>query len=102
MCRAKKEQSNPKGSADKGSTPPQAATAAKAAKASPSADAKPKQRRKSGLDKTEKDIQHVLYKVIGQVGLTPYRCSACGYLIRFGSKISKGRGPVGTAQQHAL
>lgn len=69
-CRAKKEQSQSKETADKAPLQPEAEAAAKAAKASSSAEPKPKQRRKSGLDKSEKDIQHVLYKVIGQVSLT--------------------------------
>ena len=69
-CRAKKEQSQSKEPTDKDPLQPKADSAAKAAKASSSAEPKPKQRRKSGLDKSEKDIQHVLYKVIGQVRLT--------------------------------
>lgn len=62
MCRAKKD------AADK-QAPTEAAAAAKAAKAPSSSTLKPKQRRRSGMDKTEKDVQHVLYKVIGQVSL---------------------------------
>ncbi|KAL0039732.1 hypothetical protein WJX77_006357 [Trebouxia sp. C0004] len=67
LKRAKKEQSQSKEPADKGPAQPEADAAAKAAKAPSSAEPKPKQRRKSGMDKSEKDIQHVLYKVIGQV-----------------------------------
>ncbi len=69
-CRAKKEQSQSKEPTDKDPLQPEADAAANAAKAFSSAEPKPKQRRKSGLDKSEKDIQHVLYKVIGQVSLT--------------------------------
>ena len=68
--RAKKEQGQSKEPTDKDPLQPETDAAAKAPKASSSADPKPKQRRKSGLDKSEKDIQHVLYKVIGQVSLT--------------------------------
>lgn len=41
------------------------------AKAPASTDAKPKPRAKSGMDRTEKDVHHVLYKVIGQVRHLP-------------------------------
>ena len=63
-CRIKKEQSA-KEVADKKHTP----AAAKPARDSAASSAKPKQRRQTGVDKTEKDVHHVLYKVIGQVGL---------------------------------
>ncbi|KAL0021618.1 hypothetical protein WJX79_009112 [Trebouxia sp. C0005] len=67
LKRAKKEQSQSREPTDKDPIPSEADAAATAAKASSSAEPKPKQRRKSGSVKFEKDIQHVLYKVIGQV-----------------------------------
>ena len=65
-CRIKKEQSA-KESADKKETP----AAVKSARDSAASSAKPKQRRQVGIDKTDKDVHHVLYKVIGQVGTPP-------------------------------
>ena len=62
VCRIKKELSS-KDSAAKKNTP----TAAKTSGEGTVSDAKPKQRRSTGMDKTEKDVHHVLYKVIGQV-----------------------------------
>ena len=64
-CRAKTEQAQEqkpaKAKAERGS-------ASKAPARTPaSSDAKPKPRAKPGMDKTEKDVHHVLYKVIGQV-----------------------------------
>ncbi len=48
---------------------PEGGSASKAAaKAPASTDAKPKPRAKPGMDKTKRDVHHVLYKVIGQVG----------------------------------
>lgn len=48
---------------------PEGGSALKAAGRAPaSTDAKPKPRARSGMDKTERDVHHVLYKMIGQVG----------------------------------
>ena len=63
VCRLKKEQS----SKDPGAKKHTATAAAKTSGEATGSGAKPKQRRSTGMDKTEKDVHHVLYKVIGQV-----------------------------------
>lgn len=91
-CRAKKEQSQSREPTDKDPIPSEADAAATAAKASSSAEPKPKQRRKSGSVKFEKDIQHVLYKVIGQVSLEiSHNASMSAYMhmwLRTGSEVA--------------
>ena len=76
LCRIKKEQ-NTKESVSKKHTPTAAKTSGEAA----GSDAKPKQRRSTGMDKTEKDVHHVLYKVIGQV--RPLFMSCLSWLFGF-------------------
>ena len=65
-CRAKTEQAQEQKPAKE--KPERGSASKTAAKAPASTDAKPKPRAKSGMDKTERDVHHVLYKVIGQVG----------------------------------
>lgn len=65
-CRAKTEQAQEQKPAKE--KPERGSASKTAAKAPASAVAKPKPRAKSGMDKTERDVHHVLYKVIGQVG----------------------------------
>jgi hypothetical protein len=93
-CRAKKEQSQSKEPTEKDPLQPEAEAAAKAAKASSSAEPKTKQRRKSGLDKSEKDIQHVLYKVIGQVSLTLSDSAAVGASIHMWLCVGSQVAPI--------
>lgn len=74
-CRAKTEQAHEQKLAKEKSE--QGSASKRAAQAPASTDAKPKPRAKSGMDKTERDVHHVLYKVIGQVGYAVIQQHLC-------------------------
>ena len=76
VLRAKTEQAQEQKAGS--STAPPTSPSKQPAKASASTDAKAKPRIKSGMDKTDRDVHHALYKVIGQVSATcAGYCLAC-------------------------
>lgn len=78
-CRIKTEQAQQ--SQPTREKPERNSAAKTSAKTPASSDAKPKPRAKSGMDKTERDVHHVLYKLIGQVkSLSCPRLRLCAVL----------------------